>query len=232
MRNSNNRRGQNKRWWQSLTLATLIIAPIAAICVASYDGNVVHWVAQRDLPGDIEKALQLSEAFAHGSGVIAIFAALLLIDHTKRRRIVSMIGMVVIAMVLANWAKTLVSRSRPYNFEELAQMADTWFPEPTREGWETGIRSFPSGHSATAAAMAFALSNLYPRGKYLFVVLALLACLQRIASRSHYPTDVLAGVTIAAAVSLIWQRFVPQSQSIAVEDVSSDQSENRQQNAA
>ncbi len=231
MRDSNDRRPQNKRWWQSLTVATLILAPIAAVCVASYDGNIVYWVAQRDLPGDIEKALQLSEAFAHGSGVIAIFAALLLVDHTQRRRIVSMIGMVVIAMVLANWAKTLVSRSRPYNFEELAQMADTWFPKPTREGWETGIRSFPSGHSATAAAMAFALSNLYPRGKYLFVVLAIVACFQRIASRSHYPTDVLAGIAIAAAVALTWQRFVPEPRPNRMEDISSDQADDSQQNA-
>ncbi len=61
---------QRKQWWKSFTAATLMIAPLLAICIASYDAQVVAWFAQRDLPGDVEKTLQLSEAFAHGGGVM------------------------------------------------------------------------------------------------------------------------------------------------------------------
>ncbi len=126
--------------------------------------------------------------------------------------------MVVVIMILANWAKSFVSRSRPYTFEDVNMITGTWFPEVPKGGWDTRVRSFPSGHSATAAAMAFALTRLYPRGRFIFALIAVLACSQRIASRSHYPTDVLAGVTIAAFIALLWQWWFP-DQETQVESV-------------
>jgi membrane-associated phospholipid phosphatase len=198
------------RWWQKPAAILAAVAPILALALASWDYTISAWFARLDLPGDIEKSLQLSEAFAHGSGVIAIFASLLAVDKGRRRKILNMIAMVVIIMSVANACKLLISRSRPYTFDELTSITGTWFNKSEKEGYDTTIRSFPSGHSATAAAMAFALTNLYPRGKYIFIFLAAMACLQRITSRSHFPTDVLAGVTVAATIALVWQYAFPQ----------------------
>jgi len=64
--------------------------------------------------------------------------------------------------------------------------------------------SFPSGHAATAAGLAAALSWKYPRGSWLFVALATAAAAQRVASSAHYPSDVLLG----AAVGLICAAFL------------------------
>ncbi len=200
-----------KKWWQNISLMILLLAPLMGFVMASWDQAFVSAFQNRDLPGDIEKGLQLSEAFAHGSGVLVIFSILLTVDRKNRRQLLVMLGMVVTIMAIANLSKGLFSRARPYAGSELKDLTQTWFPDFGQRFWDSRVRSFPSGHSATAAAMAFALSNVYPSGRFLFVTLAIMACLQRIATQSHFPTDVVAGVTIAAAIALLWQFLFPRS---------------------
>ena len=200
-----------RRWWQNVALMAVLIAPMGGLVIANWDGAIVDFVQRRELPGDIEKTLQLSEAFAHGSGVIVIFSLLLIIDRNHRQQLWRMVAMVVVIMIVANLSKGLFSRARPYVNDQIDDLVGSWWPTFSHKYWDTAVRSFPSGHSATAAAMAFALANVYPRGRYIFGILAILACLQRVASRAHYPSDVLAGVTVAAAIALLWQLVWPQS---------------------
>lgn len=54
--------------------------------------------------------------------------------------------------------------------------------------------SFPSGHSTTAAALACALSLLYPRLTPAWIAAALLVAFSRIALDQHYLSDVIAGL--------------------------------------
>ena len=68
-------------------------------------------------------------------------------------------------------------------------------------------QSFPSGHTATAAGLAAALVWLYPSGRVLFPLLAVLVGCQRIVSGAHYPQrradgggGRLSGGAVAAAV--------------------------------
>jgi membrane-associated phospholipid phosphatase len=56
--------------------------------------------------------------------------------------------------------------------------------------------SFPSGHSVTLAALAFALCVLYPRGRVAWIGAALLVGLSRIMLDEHYLSDVIAGFYI------------------------------------
>jgi len=63
--------------------------------------------------------------------------------------------------------------------------------------------SFPSGHAALAAMGAVIVGYAYPRSRPALVVLVLLVMLSRVYLGLHYPTDVLAGAMLGAAVGWI-----------------------------
>jgi undecaprenyl-diphosphatase len=101
--------------------------------------------------------------------------------------------------VAASWtvaegAKYLFDRARPFMWDtEIAPLIKT-----------PSSSSFPSGHSATAAAGALTLSVLYPPFAPGLVLAGALVVLSRVYLGVHFPFDVLAGVAIgtltAAAV--------------------------------
>ena len=64
-------------------------------------------------------------------------------------------------------------------------------------------RSFPSGHTQTAFGAAAYLACVYPFLAPVFLVLAVLVGLSRIALGVHFPLDVLAGAIIGSAFSVI-----------------------------
>ncbi|MEV4845161.1 phosphatase PAP2 family protein [Micromonospora matsumotoense] len=66
-----------------------------------------------------------------------------------------------------------------------------------------GDWSFPSNHATIAGALATAVLLLSPRWGLLAAPLALLAALSRVFVGVHYPHDVLAGLLLGVAVTLL-----------------------------
>jgi membrane-associated phospholipid phosphatase len=66
-----------------------------------------------------------------------------------------------------------------------------------------GGGSFPSGHAAHAFGLCLPLSLLFPRWAILFLGLAALVAIARVAVNDHYVADVLASLAWAALVT--WQ---------------------------
>lgn len=103
---------------------------------------------------------------------------------------------VAVSWVVAEGAKFFFNRARPF-------ISDTEIAPLTKT---PSSSSFPSGHSATAAAGAITLSAVYPTFAPAFVLSGLLVALSRIYLGVHYPFDVFAGLligSVTAAVVLI-----------------------------
>ncbi len=179
-----------------LALVLLLLAAAALLV----DLAVANYVKLGKVPGDVKSLVRLSEAFAYG-GTVALIILLAAVLDPRGWRVVPRLAITALgAGVIADGIKLLVARQRPSVGDLPAHALDTF------AGWlpliqEThSLQSFPSGHTATAVGFAAALSSLYPRGWWLFAAFAALAGIQRIESKSHFLSDVLAGAAIGCLV--------------------------------
>jgi len=97
--------------------------------------------------------------------------------------------------LIVDIVKPVFGRARPKLLFEQNLFGFTWIG-PHADRW-----SFPSGHSATMAALAIALSVIYPRGWPAYWALAILVMASRIVIDAHYFSDVIAGAYIGLAIA-------------------------------
>jgi membrane-associated phospholipid phosphatase len=159
------------------------------------------------VPGDLSRVITLSEIFAHGFGVILVAVAIWVLAASHRRAIPRVVICALWPAISVHLLKLLFARRRPLTY--LQADGNPKFPETVDATWlgflsderfnfpTYAIQSFPSAHTATAWGLAIGLAWLFPRGRWLFFSLALLASLQRITSMSHWPSDVCWGAAIA-----------------------------------
>ena len=76
----------------------------------------------------------------------------------------------------------LGGQANPFNFRPFAQTE--------------AYASFPSAHSITAFALAFAIAAAWPRARGVMIAYALLIAATRLVLLAHHPSDVVAGAVI------------------------------------
>lgn len=206
-----------------LAYRTSAVCLLLALSTLPIDVPFARFMLNHRLAGDFYRLVNFAEVFAHGLGVAMICLVIFALDPLNRRSLVRIASCAFGAGLAANALKLIVARQRPHAFLQQAVAAtrgvgDTFlgllphasqqFPEP---GSHT-IQSFPSAHTATAVAFAFALSWRYPRGKWLFAAFAMLAAFQRIVVGAHYLSDTLVGAAVAASfVGILFERRVVRS---------------------
>ncbi len=73
--------------------------------------------------------------------------------------------------------------------------------------WPAAYAGLPSGHATTVFSVLVAFGTLWPRGRTLLWVYALLIAASRVAVTAHYPSDVLAGALVGVVGALLVRRW-------------------------
>ena len=143
---------------------------------------------------------QLTLAANHGKLWMTIAVVMSLIGKRQRRAGLRGLGSLAGASLVSNTVlKPLIGRRRP--------TLDPARPHPlVRMPWTS---SFPSGHSASAAAFAVGAALERPRTATVLFPLAAAVGYSRVHVGVHYPSDVIAGAAIGGGVALAGQRLWP-----------------------
>jgi membrane-associated phospholipid phosphatase len=195
--------------WLSIPLAFALAAYLAL----AVDCPISHWwITWRDHSHNpkwvnngllhLRDLFTIFESFGNGLGVAIILLTIFVLDPPRRWGLLRLGSCAYLAGLAANGAKLLLARTRPNEFRFLGDVWTTfgaWFP-----GAASGSmgQSFPSAHTATAVGFAAGLVWLYPRGRWLFPLFAVLTGCQRVQTGAHFLSDVLAGAALGSLVAL------------------------------
>jgi len=162
------------------------------VAIATLDRYAPAFAIEHKMPGDLRAFFQCISFFGHGAGSLIAVSLIWSLDRKNKIAVPLVLGSVLTAGLVAAVVKVLVHRPRP--FIDHATLSDSiTFSEAV---FQNSLQSFPSGHTATAFALATALSLLYRQGKPMFFLFAFLVGIQRIISQNHFPSDMLAGALI------------------------------------
>lgn len=199
--------------WQSAGIAAVALSGLAVLALL-LDPWLIAWHATLS-PG-LRRVFRVVTELGRGDWILLLsglyFALSLLRDAAEigprlrvRRAVRAAAALyvflsVAIAGGLAVTAKYLLGRARPNLLDEVGPYALDPFAFDPR--WA----SFPSGHAATAMALAAALAMLFPRARYLFLCAGFWVAASRLVTRAHYPSDVLAGCLLGALLAWLVAR--------------------------
>lgn len=193
--------------WKHLLLpAVLAVLAVAALWL---DMPVSHYFLAKPWRGDLAKMVTLCEAFGYAGTVAFILLAAALLDHRGWRVLPRLAIAAYGAGLLADLIKLPFGRHRPLDEKFVAETAWQTFTNWNGHQHIHLTQSFPSAHTATATGLACGLAFFYPRGKWLFSVLAMLTALQRLHACEHYLSDVLAGAAVGTLVGVLTTSPLP-----------------------
>ena len=162
------------------------------------DYAVLSWINR--VFGESKFVAILAKILSFIGGVWGMFAIVgLLLCFKKTRKI----GLYVMIVGILTWVindliiKVIVQRNRPFvDYPELVNMCNL-----AGEILPTSY-SMPSGHSATAMAVAVVTMFFSKKWGGVAIGLAVLVGLSRIVLCVHYPTDVLVGFAVGVVLSI------------------------------
>jgi membrane-associated phospholipid phosphatase len=164
---------------------------VRALSALSRLDRACYQAVARLPPSKLDAPLRRVANFADFSKPWFIVAAMLALFGGSRGRRAAMTGIAAIgatSFAVNQPMKLLSARTRP---DRTNVPRERWFnmPEST---------SFPSGHSASAAAFATAVGDVIPTARIPLRAAASLVAFTRVYAGVHYPSDVVLGATAGA----------------------------------
>jgi undecaprenyl-diphosphatase len=143
----------------------------------------------------LDAPLRLVSGFANFSKPWLATAAVMAAVGGSRGRRAAAAGLASIAVtsLLVNQPMKLAGERLRPDRQLLGVPERRWVPMPLST-------SFPSGHSASAAAFAVAVGHIIPRLRYPLAAAATVVAFSRVYTGVHYPGDVLAGVAVGSII--------------------------------
>jgi undecaprenyl-diphosphatase len=136
--------------------------------------------------------------------LILLSIILLIIRRTRRIGMIMLLSLVAGTIGAGYLKGYVIDNPRP----ELEFLGSELPYEIAQDTFVLGTNgSFPSGHATRAAIVAlivgYALSERFPRGRYLIWIFPILESLSRVYVLQHYPMDVFGGVVFGTTLAAI-----------------------------
>src|SRR3989344_7522519 len=103
-----------------------------------------------------------------------------------------------LAWILAKILKILIHTERPFDIFGNVQ------PLFLEIGY---VYAFPSGHTAVASAIAFALFFTHKKAGYIFMFFAIIVGLARVAAGVHFPADIFGGFILGGIIAYLLKTY-------------------------
>lgn len=180
-----------------VTLAVLLWLAALGAGAQNWDINAAHRINSWDgkFIRNYNKVISRTEIYIAAGVPVAMAVAGWIKHDDKLLKDALYVGTGVAGAFVAVYGlKYIVGRQRPYEH----------YPGRVHPYSYESSPSFPSGHTATAFALATSLSIRYPKW-YVIAPSAVWACsvgVSRINEGVHYPSDVLAGAAIGAGFAV------------------------------
>lgn len=197
-------RAEARRRLASKVLTTAVVGAILIAALMLWvDAREIMLMPPRKTPG--LWPFQILTDFGKDTYVLGLLAVLFLgvvvvapALQTPGRRWLLLVGLrlqflwlaVAVPIAFGELAKWIAGRGRPF----VGGPADPFNFVPF-DG-TSAHASFPSAHSITAFALAFAIASLWPRLRGVMIAYALVIVFTRLVLLAHHPSDVVAGATI------------------------------------
>jgi undecaprenyl-diphosphatase len=160
--------------------------------IKTWDAELCAFCNRRSRNFTVRNFFRLASRLGDGVFWYVLMAVLLLqYQGAALHAVLHMISVGLIGTVIYKFIKGKTLRPRPFNV----------YPAIVCVGKTLDQFSFPSGHTMHAAAFSIVVLAYYPGLFWLVVPFAVLVALSRPILGLHYPSDVLAGAALGAAIA-------------------------------